>query len=87
MPDLDTVLVAMGGGGLVSGVATVIKARAPHVSGGREGQRGVRHRWHGGVGGLWPNKLSRKTHTARGLPDARFARLVGNRRATAELFQ
>jgi threonine dehydratase len=31
MPDVDTVLVAMGGGGLVSGVATAIKARAPHV--------------------------------------------------------
>jgi threonine dehydratase len=31
MPDVDTVLVAMGGGGLVSGVATAMKARAPHV--------------------------------------------------------
>lgn len=31
MPDVSTVLVAMGGGGLVSGVATAIKALAPHV--------------------------------------------------------
>jgi threonine dehydratase len=31
MPDVDTVLVAMGGGGLVSGVATAIRARAPNV--------------------------------------------------------
>lgn len=30
-PDVDTVLVAMGGGGLVSGVATAIKALAPRV--------------------------------------------------------
>jgi threonine dehydratase len=32
MADVDTVLVAMGGGGLISGVATAIKARAPHVN-------------------------------------------------------
>jgi threonine dehydratase len=31
MPDVDTVLVAMGGGGLISGVATACKALAPHV--------------------------------------------------------
>ena len=31
MPDVDTVLVAMGGGGLISGVATAIKALAPDV--------------------------------------------------------
>jgi threonine dehydratase len=31
VPDVDTVLVAMGGGGLVSGVATAIKALAPAV--------------------------------------------------------
>ena len=31
MPDVDTVLVAMGGGGLISGVATVMRALAPHV--------------------------------------------------------
>ena len=31
IPDVDTVLVAMGGGGLVSGVATAIKALAPAV--------------------------------------------------------
>ncbi len=31
MPDVTAVLVAMGGGGLVSGVATAIKALAPHV--------------------------------------------------------
>lgn len=31
MPNVDTVLVAMGGGGLISGVATAIKARAPQV--------------------------------------------------------
>jgi threonine dehydratase len=31
IPDVDTVLVAMGGGGLVSGVATVIRAMAPKV--------------------------------------------------------
>ena len=31
VPGVDTVLVAMGGGGLVSGVATAIKARAPGV--------------------------------------------------------
>lgn len=31
MQDVTTVLVAMGGGGLVSGVATAIKALAPHV--------------------------------------------------------
>jgi len=31
MPDVTTVLVAMGGGGLVSGVATAIKALAPRV--------------------------------------------------------
>ncbi|UDL89021.1 threonine/serine dehydratase [Mesorhizobium sp. PAMC28654] len=31
MPDVTTVLVAMGGGGLVSGVATAIKALAPHA--------------------------------------------------------
>ena len=30
-PDVDTVLVAMGGGGLASGVGTAIKAVAPHV--------------------------------------------------------
>jgi threonine dehydratase len=31
VPDVDTVLVAMGGGGLISGVATAIRARAPRV--------------------------------------------------------
>mgnify|MGYP001043404902 CR=1 FL=1 len=31
MPDVTTILVAMGGGGLVSGVATAIKALAPRV--------------------------------------------------------
>jgi threonine dehydratase len=31
MPDVDTVLVAMGGGGLISGVATAVKTLAPHV--------------------------------------------------------
>ncbi|MBZ9710395.1 threonine/serine dehydratase (plasmid) [Mesorhizobium sp. B2-1-8] len=31
MPDVTTVLVAMGGGGLISGVATAIKALAPHI--------------------------------------------------------
>ncbi len=31
MPDVDTVLVAMGGGGLISGVATAMRALAPHV--------------------------------------------------------
>ncbi|MEQ1951425.1 threonine/serine dehydratase [Mesorhizobium sp. CN2-181] len=31
MPDVTTVLVAMGGGGLVSGVAIALKALAPHV--------------------------------------------------------
>ena len=31
MPDVTTILVAMGGGGLVSGVATAIKALAPYV--------------------------------------------------------
>lgn len=30
-PDVDTILVAMGGGGLVSGIATAIKALAPAV--------------------------------------------------------
>jgi threonine dehydratase len=31
LPEVTTILVAMGGGGLVSGVATAIKALAPHV--------------------------------------------------------
>ena len=31
MPDVDTVLVAMGGGGLISGIATAFKALAPRV--------------------------------------------------------
>ena len=31
MPDVTTVLVAMGGGGLISGVATALRALAPHV--------------------------------------------------------
>jgi threonine dehydratase len=31
VPDVDTVLVAMGGGGLISGVATAIRALAPNV--------------------------------------------------------
>lgn len=31
MPDVDTVLVAMGGGGLISGIATAVRALAPHV--------------------------------------------------------
>lgn len=31
MPDVTTVLVAMGGGGLISGVSTAIRALAPHV--------------------------------------------------------
>lgn len=31
MPDVDTVLVAMGGGGLISGVATALKTLAPRV--------------------------------------------------------
>ncbi|MDQ6435633.1 threonine/serine dehydratase [Mesorhizobium sp. LHD-90] len=31
MPDVTTVLVAMGGGGLISGVATAVKALAPQV--------------------------------------------------------
>ena len=31
LPDVDTILVAMGGGGLISGVATAIKALAPSV--------------------------------------------------------
>ncbi len=30
-PDLDTIVVPIGGGGLISGIATVIKARAPDV--------------------------------------------------------
>ena len=30
-PELDTVLVPVGGGGLISGVATAVKALAPHV--------------------------------------------------------
>jgi threonine dehydratase len=31
MPEVDTILVAMGGGGLISGVATAVKALAPAV--------------------------------------------------------
>ncbi|MEQ1951848.1 pyridoxal-phosphate dependent enzyme [Mesorhizobium yinganensis] len=31
MPDVTTVLVAMAGGGLISGVAIALKALAPHV--------------------------------------------------------
>jgi threonine dehydratase len=31
MPDVDTILVAMGGGGLISGIATAVKPLAPHV--------------------------------------------------------
>ena len=31
MPDVTTVLVAMGGGGLISGVSTAMRALAPHV--------------------------------------------------------
>jgi threonine dehydratase len=31
IPDVDTVLIAMGGGGLISGVATAIRALAPRV--------------------------------------------------------
>ena len=31
LPEVDTILVAMGGGGLISGVATAVKALAPHV--------------------------------------------------------
>jgi threonine dehydratase len=31
MPDVTTILVAMGGGGLISGISTTIKALAPHV--------------------------------------------------------
>ena len=31
MPDVDAVLVAMGGGGLISGIATAVRALAPHV--------------------------------------------------------
>ena len=31
MPEVTTVLVAMGGGGLISGVSTALKALAPHV--------------------------------------------------------
>ncbi|HSN89332.1 MAG TPA: pyridoxal-phosphate dependent enzyme, partial [Thermoanaerobaculia bacterium] len=30
-PDVDLLLVAIGGGGLIAGVATVVKALAPHV--------------------------------------------------------
>ncbi|HET8648390.1 MAG TPA: threonine/serine dehydratase [Vicinamibacteria bacterium] len=31
LPDLGTLLVPVGGGGLISGCATIVKARAPHV--------------------------------------------------------
>jgi threonine dehydratase len=31
LPDLDTVLVPVGGGGLVAGIATIIKDRCPHA--------------------------------------------------------
>jgi threonine dehydratase len=31
LPDVDTVLVPFGGGGLISGIATAIRARAPHA--------------------------------------------------------
>ena len=31
LPDVATVLVPVGGGGLIAGIATVLKARAPHV--------------------------------------------------------
>ncbi len=31
LPDLDTVLVPVGGGGLIAGIATVIKDRCPHA--------------------------------------------------------
>ncbi|MEC9346667.1 MAG: pyridoxal-phosphate dependent enzyme [Pseudomonadota bacterium] len=31
LPDLDTIIVAIGGGGLISGIATAIKARKPGV--------------------------------------------------------
>lgn len=30
-PDVNTILVPIGGGGLISGIATAVKARAPHV--------------------------------------------------------
>jgi threonine dehydratase len=31
LPDVETILVAIGGGGLIAGLATAVKARAPHV--------------------------------------------------------
>lgn len=31
LPDVDTILVAIGGGGLISGLSTAVKARRPHV--------------------------------------------------------
>jgi threonine dehydratase len=31
MPDVETILVAIGGGGLIAGLATAVKARAPHA--------------------------------------------------------
>ena len=31
LPDMDAVLVPVGGGGLISGIGSIIKARAPHV--------------------------------------------------------
>ncbi|MYL05735.1 MAG: pyridoxal-phosphate dependent enzyme, partial [Gemmatimonadales bacterium] len=31
MPDLTTVVVPVGGGGMISGIATVVKAQRPNV--------------------------------------------------------
>ena len=31
LPEVETILVAIGGGGLIAGLATAVKARAPHV--------------------------------------------------------
>ena len=42
LPDVDTVLVPLGGGGLLAGVATAIKAAAPADPGDRRPGRGLR---------------------------------------------
>ena len=53
VPDLEAVLVPVGGGGLISGMAVALKARLPHVRVDRRGERGASRacspRWRRGA--------------------------------------
>ena len=48
VPDLDAVLVATSGGGMISGIATAVKELRPECK-GQGSPRGVQKPWGGGM--------------------------------------